>query len=220
MQYIKRLPRNPKGRDIAVGDIHGHFTKLSGELNRIRFNPEADRLISCGDLVDRGPESHHAASWLQNSWFHAVRGNHDDYVTRYKTVDTKNWIRNGGLWFQSLHEWERTTFIDAFSCLPLVLEVETASGLIGVVHADPHVKDWRNMPDIMASRVSRNPLMWSRRRVQDNDLSVITGVRMVFCGHEPVSEPMQLGNVMHIDTAGWTDDGRFTLMDIETMEVL
>lgn len=220
MKYIKRLPLNDKGRDIAVGDIHGHFTKLSGELKRIGFNPELDRLISCGDLVDRGPESHHAASWLQNSWFHSVRGNHDDYVVRHKTVDTKNWIRNGGLWFQSLLDWEKTTFIDAFSCLPLMLEVETERGLVGIVHADPTVTDWRDMPAQMESRNSRNRLMWSRRRVDERDDSIIDGVRAVVCGHEPVNEPLILGNVYHIDTMGWLKEGKFTLLNLATLEPL
>lgn len=219
-QYIKRFKANKVGRDIVVGDIHGCFSNLTKRLVAAGFNPEFDRLFSCGDLVDRGPESHHAVDWLNNSWFHPVRGNHDDYVVRHKTADSANWIRNGGLWFHSLPDHEKTSNADAFSCLPLVIEVETANGLIGIVHADPSVSDWSKLTEIMVSRESRNSLMWSRKRVENGDRSTVSNVRHVICGHTPLDAPMWLGNVLHIDTAGWHKSGYFTLYDIASGEFL
>ncbi|WP_183132684.1 metallophosphoesterase, partial [Pseudomonas amygdali] len=53
---IKRFAENTVGRDFAVGDIHGHFTRLQVALDVAGFNPAVDRLFSVGDLVDRGPE--------------------------------------------------------------------------------------------------------------------------------------------------------------------
>ena len=55
---------NALGRDFAVGDIHGSFSALQTALDTIEFNSEVDRLFSVGDLVDRGPESHHVLEWL------------------------------------------------------------------------------------------------------------------------------------------------------------
>lgn len=43
-------------RDIVIGDIHGCFDELQLLLRRLEVTDE-DRLISVGDLVDRGPRS-------------------------------------------------------------------------------------------------------------------------------------------------------------------
>src|SRR5690606_22202975 len=125
MTHIKRFPLNTAGRDFAVGDIHGHFSKLAEALRSVGFDPERDRLFSVGDMVDRGPESERALEWLHQPWFHAVRGNHEDYVCRYQTVDTGNWVINGGAWFQGLPLATKQELAAAFKALPLVIEVET-----------------------------------------------------------------------------------------------
>lgn len=57
-RILQRFAVNQSGRDFAVGDIHGCFSKLEAALRRVGFIPEKDRLFSVGDLVDRGPESH------------------------------------------------------------------------------------------------------------------------------------------------------------------
>lgn len=51
---------NRRGRDIAVGDVHGHFQRLQQALDAVGFDPAIDRLFSVGDLVDRGPDSEQA----------------------------------------------------------------------------------------------------------------------------------------------------------------
>lgn len=74
---IRRFTRNPLGRDLIVGDVHGCFTKLQASLDAVGFDPARDRLFSVGDLVDRGPESDQVLAWLAQPWFHAVSGNHE-----------------------------------------------------------------------------------------------------------------------------------------------
>jgi len=74
---FKHFERNTQGRDFAVGDIHGHFTRLQAALEAVDFAPEVDRLFSVGDVVDRGPESERVLDWLAQPWFFAVQGNHE-----------------------------------------------------------------------------------------------------------------------------------------------
>lgn len=74
---VQHLPANLRGRDFVVGDIHGMFDDLARSLELRHFDPAADRLLSVGDLVDRGPKSTEARSWLAQPWFHAVAGNHE-----------------------------------------------------------------------------------------------------------------------------------------------
>ena len=77
------LPRNVKGRDLVVGDLHGHRSLLEQELDRLRFDPSCDRVLSVGDLVDRGPESLATLALIEAPWFHAVLGNHELMLLRF-----------------------------------------------------------------------------------------------------------------------------------------
>lgn len=80
---VARFARNPLGRDLIAGDVHGHFSRLAAALDAVAFDPVRDRLFSVGDLVDRGPESDHALDWLARPWFYAVSGNHEDMAIRW-----------------------------------------------------------------------------------------------------------------------------------------
>ena len=59
-----RLGRNDKGRDLVVGDVHGHFAPLRRALAELEV-AEHDRVFSLGDLVDRGPDSFQAKEWME-----------------------------------------------------------------------------------------------------------------------------------------------------------
>lgn len=104
MNFIKTLDPNLTGRDFVVGDLHGCFNALVNLLFNLRFDPDADRLISVGDLVDRGPKSYECLELLYEPWFHAVRGNHEQmmlnsFANNEQAIDwAENWIRNGGMW--------------------------------------------------------------------------------------------------------------------------
>lgn len=228
-EIIKRFSKNTAGRDFAVGDIHGHFTRLQAALDAIGFSPTVDRLFSVGDLVDRGPECELVLEWLAKPWFHPVRGNHDDYVCRYDTCDIGNWMQNGGIWFAGLPSDEHAEYAAQFRDIPIAIEVETDEGLIGLVHADCPFTSWDRLrfefetsSDGKQLKLIRNTCMWSRRRVELGDETVVQGVRAVVCGHTPMREPSVLGNVYHIDTGGWLADGsgRFTILDLSTLKVV
>ena len=223
---VKRFARNDIGRDFAVGDIHGHFTLLQQALDAIGFDPTVDRLFSVGDLVDRGPECEQVLEWLDKPWFHPVRGNHDDYVCRHDTCDIGNWLQNGGSWFMSLLESERGEYAAQFRELPIAIEVETATGPVGLIHADCPFPSWRRLianleggADGGALRAVKNACMWSRRRIELEDDTGVKGVKALVVGHTPLESVAVLGNVYHIDTMGWRPDkgGRFTIIDLDTL---
>ncbi|MGL6246189.1 metallophosphoesterase [Pseudomonas sp.] len=223
---IKRFAANPAGRDFAVGDIHGYFTRLQGALHENRFNPEVDRLFSVGDLIDRGPECRAALDWLDKPWFHPVCGNHDDYVVHFDTCDVDSWIYNGGFWFTELSLPEQKKFAAKFAELPVAIEVETAQGLVGIVHADCPFPSWEQLRKELESPESnkrlmqvQNRCMWSRSRLDQWEMQGVEGLRALIVGHTPIRKPVRLGNVIHIDTGGWKPDlGYFTLLNLETLE--
>lgn len=226
MSLIKRFERNTAGQDFAVGDIHGHFTRLQAALDAIGFDPAVDRLFSVGDLVDRGPECRDVLAWLDKPWFNAVRGNHDDYVVRFDTCDVENWIYNGGSWFAGLNRDEQEEFRVQFAELPIAIEVETAGGLVGLVHADCPFPSWHTLQfELEAAttpkrlKLVQNSCMWSRSRIEQGDVSGVLDIRAVVVGHSPLERATALGNVYHIDTGGWMPGrGHFTLLNLDTLE--
>ena len=65
--------------DYVVGDIQGCFDELHFLLESIQFDPLCDRLISAGDLVNRGPKSLETMRFCKKlgKAFKMVLGNHD-----------------------------------------------------------------------------------------------------------------------------------------------
>lgn len=224
---LKRFGVNDLGRDIAVGDIHGYFTKLQSSLDSIDFNPEVDRLFSVGDLVDRGPESNQAIKWLNKPWFHAVRGNHDDYVCRYDSNEIGKWSTTAGKWFSSMAPNLQSVWAHVFDKLPLAIELQTPNGVIGIVHADCTLFKWSQLVEELETPTScerrkliKNCCLWSRSRLELNETHGVEGIRALIVGHSPVTEMLVLGNVHFIDTTGGQPRGRYTFLDLNTLEII
>jgi hypothetical protein len=62
---------------IIVGDLHGCLLEFYDLLDKIKYNPAKHRLISAGDLVDRGPYSIEVVRLVRQLRIEAVNGNHD-----------------------------------------------------------------------------------------------------------------------------------------------
>jgi len=227
---IKHFTRNTTGRDLVVGDIHGHFTKLQRALDAVGFDPASgDRLFSVGDLVDRGPESASVLDWLDRPWFHPVIGNHEDMAIRWGLpgcrMDRELYARNGGAWNIANTPAERLAISDALSALPLAIEVETAEGLVGIIHAEP-TEDWDELRAILQDasiprsqlKALRQCVLWDRSRVEEGYKSGIKGLRAAVVGHTPVKRPSWLGSVLYIDTGAWSsDEKQFALINLATL---
>ena len=196
---------NQAGRDFVVGDVHGCFSRLSTELDRLEFNCNVDRLFSVGDLVDRGPQSSAVLDWLTRPWFHAVRGNHEQMALDYlaAAIDPDDYRLYGGLWFTELSLLRQQQTATHFDTLPIAIEVDTPSGLVGIVHGDCPFTSWEELVEVLSSEnalVIAETCLSSRERIIKMDDSGVTGVARLFVGHTPVPRPMTLGNVHYIDT--------------------
>lgn len=199
---IEHYGINQTGRDFVVGDIHGCFTKLQSALDNVAFDTETDRLFAVGDLVDRGPESDEVVDWLSKPWFHSVRGNHDQFVVDYMEgpMDKGMYLLNGGKWFldPGMTQDHRRYYYDAIKKLPILIEVETRNGLVGIVHADIAGDDWEDFK--LHLEQYQMYAMWGRRRIQGkDDAGNVRGVYRVYAGHTPVHAPINVGNFHYID---------------------
>ncbi len=223
---IARFELNSRGRDFVVGDIHGMFPHLRVLLEDIKFDPATDRVFSVGDLVDRGACSREALDWLELPWFFSCRGNHEQLAVDSEDSEIlEAWVQyNGGGWWLELNSCNREQFRRYFGNLPLAMEVETASGVVGIVHADvPPLTSWDRFLQLLELKTRDAALyaMWSRNRIQGSvsNKPVTGAVDRIYCGHTPVREVVSLGNVHHIDTGApfsyeGYDDARLTLVEI------
>jgi serine/threonine protein phosphatase 1 len=139
-----RLARNLRGRDLVVGDLHGHRSLLERELDRLRFDPTRDRVLSVGDLIDRGPESIATLSLIVEPWFHAVLGNHELMLLNYlgyyssRIHSRKTFPTGGGEWINEAmgkHRKLVARLADRVAALPLSIHVEAAVPF-NVMHGD------------------------------------------------------------------------------------
>lgn len=227
---VKRYGKNPYGgKDYIVGDIHGCYSKLQQKLKAIGFDETRDRLFCVGDLADRGRESELAYEWLSYSWFHAVKGNHEDMANEYFTgyLPRNGFIENGGKWFVDLEREHQRLIVEAFNALPYAIELETERGKVGIVHADCPVLDWNEIEEALTGWNKDGYQMraiWDRTRhnflkegrsIKGNVLNVLA----VVVGHSGVDKPTFIDNVLYIDT-GAVFGGPFTIIDADTLQAV
>ena len=217
---IKKLKNNTVGKDYFVGDIHGCYEQLMEALVKIKFNPDVDRLISVGDLVDRGPDSVKCLNLLKETWFHAVFGNHEDMMIKSFRHEwpTYNYVQNGGKWFFHLpYEEQEQLVLLAEAKMTLVIEVETDIGIIGVIHANAP-DDWQkyhrlnNDEDFFDDNLVEDTI-WGRRRIYGGQDGRVNGIDYVIVGHTPVKDVTVLDNIVYIDT-GAVYDGSLTILSV------
>lgn len=218
---IKKLKKNTVGKDYFVGDIHGCYEQLMEALVKIKFNPDVDRLISVGDLVDRGLDSVKCLNLLKEPWFHAVSGNHEDMMIKSfrREWPTHNYIQNGGKWFFHLpYEEQEQLVLLADTKMPLVIEVETDIGTIGVIHANAP-DDWQkyhqlNDDEDFFDDALVEDTIWGRRRIYGSQSGRVKRIDYVVVGHTPVEDVTVLDNIVYIDT-GAVYNNSLTILSVD-----
>ena len=234
--------RNADGRDIVVGDIHGHFDVLDRALHAIDFNNRSDRLFALGDLVDRGPNSPAALAWLQKCWFHSVIGNHDlshaleaerEHISDFRVLDMIVSTRDD--WAASCDPAVYADLVAEFSRLPLAITIETSRGTVGLVHAElPHgYRTWDSFVQAIDTESIDHNALWMATsdrfldlrpvKARDDLKFFVPDVLAIFHGHSIpwFKQPMKVGNRYYLETGAYLrartgrDEGGFTLVDIE-----
>lgn len=81
-----------------IGDIAGRYDELHLLLMQM---PQADLILSVGDMVDRGPKSKQVVQWFMKEQkagrAEALYGNHEDMMVQGCTKGgSRDWMHNGG----------------------------------------------------------------------------------------------------------------------------
>jgi serine/threonine protein phosphatase 1 len=144
VERCRRLAANVKGRDLVVGDLHGHRGLLEHQLERVGFDPTCDRVLSVGDLIDRGPDSLATLQLIEEPWFHAVLGNHELMLLNFlgfygsKAHSAKTYPSGNGEWVAEALGKNRKAvrrLAEQASALPLSLHVPATVPFV-VMHGD------------------------------------------------------------------------------------
>lgn len=207
-EAVQHIKRNDKGRDFIVGDIHGAFHLLDKSLIEAQFDPKKDRVFSVGDLINRGPASIRCLEFLDKPWFHAVRGNHEQYfIEHYERagmkLDAKS-ITEENKWLLDEKPETIKTLYQKLKKLPLAMDIKTPDGLTGIVHADiPKHKSWKKFTRNLnhQKKDAVKSAVYERTRIKDGILKEVKAVTRIYLGHTIQHHgPTVLGNCFYIDT--------------------
>jgi len=172
------------------------------------FDPARDLVWSLGDLVDRGPYSPRCLELLDQPWFRAIRGNHEQLMLdAVSDPDTwLIWTLNGGDWAPDYH-WDDPALHRKLSDLPWAADLRTAQGRIGLVHADLDLGlRWTQFLEAIESDLgqARNIALWSRTSISRATRGIpgpqVKDVDLVLMGHSIVDQAFQWGSLWFLDS--------------------
>ncbi|WP_026470087.1 metallophosphoesterase [Alkanindiges illinoisensis] len=217
-QAVKIWNKEIKGHLFAVGDLHGCYNLLMLKLQQIGFDFENDLLVSVGDLVDRGIQNLECIGLLDQPWFTAVRGNHEQLCidALVHPASKRCHVGNGGEWFYELDDQQQDQIVKKFKKLPYVLEIDHKGEKFGFVHGHIEQNDWeqfkQTFQDKDRQRGAKDLAIWGRERFDMNPKhKTVTGVDAVIMGHTVTPKPFKRDNCYFIDT-GAVHWGTLTVM--------
>ena len=213
---ILSFEKNEKGIDYVLGDIHGRVDLVYESLKVVNFDATKDRLFCVGDLIDRGPYSSHVVDFLNLPFVYAIRGNHEDmllnYYETYPEATDKDFyhvgLTNGMTWFLDNTQEERKKILESLAKLPLIIEIDSKRGLIGLVHADvPKNMTWNKFKEEIESdnAVVIETALWGRSRIMNKVEEDIDGLGRLYVGHTVQNQVKKFGNVVALDTGAVFD---------------
>lgn len=213
--YHLRLPENNNGRDFFMGDPHGRLDAVLLALDEVKFEPQTDRVICVGDLIDRGPNSYELLKLTRQPWFFSVRGNHETMLLETRdSVSLANWLENGGSWFIELGGEEALDAYALARALPLAISLDTPDGrTVGVCHADWPGDDWSTIREAMKDGYILNEILWGRKTARDRRIPKDKSAALTVHGHTPMDNPKRIGSALFIDT-GCVYGGKLTLIEL------
>lgn len=234
-RQVSRFKRNTQGRDFVVADIHGAFDLLLIAMAEIDFDPDVDRIFSTGDLIDRGDSSNRCAEFIALPYFHSTQGNHEAMLLDlYRYGDPPQEmlehaaLHNGFAWWLDVPNEKRHEIVEAVRTLPYAIEVESALGIVGIIHADvPKNMQWAAFTAALEAEEKEvvDACLWGRDRVDLHDTHGVKGVSRIYVGHTPQWQGLsRYGNVFALDTGaafglqGNLDKGHFTMVRLDADE--
>jgi len=203
---LKTFEPNIKGRDFAIGDLHGSYSVLMNLLKNLNFDQSVDRMFSVGDLVDRGPSSQKCLALLYEPWFHAVLSNHEQMMLEAFDGGYMGnfWVQNGGAWgLEAYAEFNRAKK-QSEGTIVVSDEVFETWDLVKKVHELPFLMTI-NMQDGRKFHMLHAELPPSAVGITDSDLSSPERVRELATDYDGRNGDSFLWSRFHFGSYSRTD---------------
>jgi len=208
-------------KTFVLGDIHGNYKALLQCLERSKFDRNEDRLISLGDVCDRGKQVKECIDELLTvPHCIYILGNHDawalDWAVNGKT--SQDWLDQGG--FQTQMSYKE-------GGMPKDHVRFLSQALLYFVDKNRLYVHGGFDPETSLEKTSKETFIWDRGLLQKAQQHHFAHAQYrfgdfneIFVGHTPTqnfgkNEPQKFCNIWAMDTgAGW--HGRLSIMDVET----
>ncbi len=179
-----------KMRNVIIGDVHGCYGQLKEMLEKVGLDEKRDRLISVGDLMDRGPEPYNVFAFMRDIKKRMgdncilIRGNHEQML-----LDAYADYNNMALWqyngaettIRDLHKhYCRSKDVVRFITDNTVYYYLSEEDGFQCAHADIDKED--------PAENDTDTLIWGRENISSNFYKG----RLTIVGHTPISYPIYL----------------------------
>lgn len=217
-------------KTYVIGDLHGELLKLKEALQLVNFDYENDRLISIGDIVDRGQYSYECVEELMKiKNLIAVRGNHDqswlDYLQGVTAMPAL-YMQGAKETYISYMEAKKDPRIHLnffLNQLPYFID-ENKNLFIhgGFNRHEPLEGQSENVyywdRDLFLAALSYKSMKRKTHQFKYKDR-----FSTIFVGHTPTiywdeTTPINAANIWNVDTGCGKGNHPLTIMDVETKE--
>ncbi len=209
-------------RTFAIGDIHGHTSKLRKLLGKLRERAEpGDSIVFVGDYIDRGPDSRGVIDIVlelrQGKWEGPVvslKGNHEvlmiDSLSR-KPLMEEDWLRNGG--WDTMSSYTSGAPNRRWTAFVPPSHLEFLEGLQNW-HEDEHALYVHAgiPPGVPVAEAREEDLLWIREPFLESDYQ---WEKVVVFGHTPQYDK-PAGLVIDLDKMPWRPLDRPEKIGIDT----
>lgn len=196
---IEKLPPC-KGRTLIIGDVHGCLDELKSIIKQ--FSPKSkDRILTVGDLINRGPKNPGTIKFAKNHKIRSVLGNHEKKLLfAWKTGDKSRLNLESRKTLKALDD----ASLEWIASWPHIFNIPSLNAL--VVHGGflPNRK-WKDQAasDVTFVQVidhRGHPLKRSMNQDAQPWADFWTGKKHVFYGHTPRPHPLLHAKATGLDT--------------------
>lgn len=207
-------------KTLVIGDIHGMLPELKALIASVG---PVDQIISCGDLIDRGPHSYETIKFCQSNNIQVCLGNHElmaiDAISRWldpkptpfkrmELLDSDWFANKGSQVFESIPSTHLQSVLDYFKSLPIFIKTNYTVNSLPVIIS--HSLVTRQLSNFDTPIYYDSPqaleLVWARQLPRESKFFNIHG-------HTPTDyfsdiktpQPMQSNFHINLDTGACYD---------------
>jgi serine/threonine protein phosphatase 1 len=202
-------------RTLAIGDIHGCSQALDLLLAQVKLTA-ADRLVTLGDYVDRGPDSRGVLDRLLRlrtvCEVVSLRGNHEIMMLEARNLfgKTRSWLGSGGR--QTLKSYAEEGGEASLDDVPYAHWEFLEETCVDWHETEHHFYVHANAdPDLPLAEQPSYMLQWERL----GETRPHCSGKVMICGHTPQKSglPLHRGHAICLDT-GVYRGGWLTCLDV------